>query len=765
MDPLEQQPVRLEQQPVRLDLTPTPLVLPKQGKTSINEASAAFGQTVILQTKTTNSSTPQISSLGARRITHGKGMFSIPTFTIPKWLLIGSLATRKALLTDMEEEVTGNKSYPLQRQGASSRTSGERIPPDKAKAEKFADTIFKNLWITKTIEPAKVSDRLQTSEGTKKKGATNIQIHQEGKTLNIALEKGQKLYYLDADGITVKEIRLSRFPITIQGMNIKLGRHFDIDKKQNLFILNKNEQFVTFSAASNKKPIIIEKDQRAVLVSKDKITVFDSLKGIHLQADDEIKIIDKEEQLIRVGGETKAFKRDSLPLLLMALLEKGDDHSIYLANEIIPQMQAIRWEPKEGKSSGHTYDNSINDFPICHLTTTLSIDADIKKSGRTGLSDVALKHLFKELLLLEGEEFDWSAPNTEALGIVVRETENHLLMGRGSAYLKMAFLARTENKDLAHRLGYTDADIEAYRKQSVTLKATLESFIQTIIDAGPFEFNSKPYAEYTVRALANLADLSEEGDSIKEKATQALDTIFYLHAKGSLNHHTYGPMRRRVNKQDPGVLSNYLTLLAQTWDEGGKVDDSQPKNDKLQFAALRMKYRPMKATMELMTNKGDPGTSSFDRIGHGYAPSSFFDRVINWATNLSLRSCPEIYFSGTSKQGKNYLLSAGGVSRTGSSIFHDDIYSHPPCLITGESTKIQKTFYLGDPLNQMIVDKKDKNYQKKLRNIQNKYTGEEQQKQIEKLDLEFKTEAVLKGAQGRNNTDFMTHSDSDALTS
>lgn len=376
---------------------------------------------------------------------------------------------------------------------------------------------------------------------------------------------------------------------------------------------------------------------------------------------------------ITLNDQTYEHKQTDLPNVLMALLEskppeidlsktvaEQEVSKIDLANELIRQMRPVKNPFKLWKIATWFYQGGDSDFSITTLTTVLH-----KHYGK--LREESRNHLLDTLLKFEGGEFHASAP--KSLGLF-RDTENHMLMKYGSAYLKNQFMRTNCESQSPH-----------FDNKANGLEGKLSALLDTMIQSGPYEFNSKPYAGHTIKALGNLADFAEE--PIREKARQALDVIFHCAAVTSLDGKSYGPLRRKVNTKESYSLYDYRSIYMRTWQGKETKADGESTHS---FIASYMSYRPKQVTMDLLENKGEP---ALYRIGHGYKPSFW-----SLLSGFSFRSSPEIAFSGKTKKGTNYLLTAGGVNR---SYAYAEVFSRLTCLMVDDknATEIKDVFYLG----------------------------------------------------------------------
>lgn len=128
--------------------------------------------------------------------------------------------------------------------------------------------------------------------------------------------------------------------------------------------------------------------------------------------------------------------------------------------------------------------NGDYDFSLPPLTAILYLFGDRPDLLYPETPD----HLLGVLLNQEGEGFRVTVPGSLHL---VQETENHILMTEGSRYLKNQWL-REHGSAEPH-----------YDNRLNGLESRLVSSIGELELAGPYEFNSNPYAEYALMDLTN----------------------------------------------------------------------------------------------------------------------------------------------------------------------------------------------------------------------------------------------------------------------
>lgn len=241
------------------------------------------------------------------------------------------------------------------------------------------------------------------------------------------------------------------------------------------------------------------------------------------------------------------------------------------------------------------------------------------------LTPAAKDNLLNVLLTHSGNKVHVHSPGT--LGLM-RETENHIFMGETSRYLKNQWLQQH---------GDTSSVYDNYRNG---LDAWWLALLQQKLDKGFYEFNSNPYAGYSLTTLLTFYTYCGN-KQVKEKCGELLDKVFTEYAYSSLQLRRYPPFRRRMQRgksedfsNDP-VTSIVKTLLQKN--ETGIV--TKPAEEHMHHALLTLLsgYRLPESTVKLLK---------------GEKPDYFVTR------GNGRHSSPEIY-SGNA----DYLLSAGGLQR------------------------------------------------------------------------------------------------------
>lgn len=239
---------------------------------------------------------------------------------------------------------------------------------------------------------------------------------------------------------------------------------------------------------------------------------------------------------------------------------------------------------------------------------------------------------------------------------MMRETENHVLMGETSRYLKNQWLH--EHGDTSWMNDNARNGINAWWMACLNQK----------LERGFFEFNSNPYAGFSLTALLTFHNFCHNKE-LKEKCGEVLNDVFTLYAYGSLNLRRHPPIRRqRRHAADEKFTGDPVTSIVKTLLLKDKEYASFPRDIEHYghtLLTLLSDYKLPASTMDLLVGKK---TDYFLKKGHGY------------------HSCPDIY-SGND----DYLLSAGGAQRGAASL----IAARPTMLFLNDSAaELNQCFHL-----------------------------------------------------------------------
>ena len=314
------------------------------------------------------------------------------------------------------------------------------------------------------------------------------------------------------------------------------------------------------------------------------------------------------------------------PRVLLAKLAVGID-----LGEVNSYVQAAEPWANIG-STWELRENGDYDFSLPGLTAILYLYGDDEER----LYPETRRHLLEELLTEDGGFFRTTVPGSMGL---VTETENHILMTEGSAYLKNQWLADRGD------------DSRRYDNRANGMEEKLLTFLEEMELAGSYEFNSHPYAGYTVMALTTLEAFAHE--PVAGAARRVLDRMNYQYALGSLGLRRYAPFRRQPRRADRTDLRDHPhTAMMQVW-LAQALEEARPgaaevidMNDHHAVYAALMPYR-LPGDVVATATQAVRGHSV--RIGRGPGAS------------------PELYTAGAdgpvSEAATGYLLSAGGTGR------------------------------------------------------------------------------------------------------
>ena len=158
---------------------------------------------------------------------------------------------------------------------------------------------------------------------------------------------------------------------------------------------------------------------------------------------------------------------------------------------------------------------------------TLIILTVVAKKWLDDLSPAASQNLLDNLLVLKGANL---LAERWFLGLIP-ETENHLLLSNVSCYLTNEVLhARTQRDE--------------YDNSKNGVHTYLMAYLGKINDNGFYEYNSKPYSSWTIRALQFLYSYTVNAE-IKTLTRTILDRLFFKYACQTWRGYLVGPFRRR----------------------------------------------------------------------------------------------------------------------------------------------------------------------------------------------------------------------------
>jgi hypothetical protein len=303
----------------------------------------------------------------------------------------------------------------------------------------------------------------------------------------------------------------------------------------------------------------------------------------------------------------------SAPRVMMAKLMKGNANNE--VNEYL--LGKTPW----GKNGTDWALNKHGDYDFSEVP--LQWILQLYGNDRAKLTAPAYDNLLNRLLTHSGNKPHQITPGS--LGMM-RETENHILMGETSRYLKNQWL---------HEHGDTSW---LYDNERNGLNAWWMALLNQKLEKGFFEFNADPYSGYSITALLTFHTFCHSAQ-VKAKCTSVLDEVMLKYAYGSMELKRYPPYRRRYERvkrraftSDPVSDIVKMLLLKEK-----QVDESvQPTRHHYHHCliALLSDYRIPDTTAHLMLHKKE---NYMVQYGHG-------------------KRAPGEIYSG----GEKFLIGAGG---------------------------------------------------------------------------------------------------------
>jgi len=325
----------------------------------------------------------------------------------------------------------------------------------------------------------------------------------------------------------------------------------------------------------------------------------------------------------KVAGQTDAIRR-----VLAKLVQKRE----------VPQVNAFLMTLKQWADHGTTSvfhksgDYDFTEITFCSLLYLFGDKPDL-------LYPATREHILQYLITNSGARTSLRMPGVKWL---MRETENHILMGEVSRYLKNQWL---------HEHGDTSLAYDNHRNgiENWMLKHLDEKF-----RGGFYEFNSDPYSGYSIQALLTLFSFTHS-DTVRHAANKLLNEVMYEYSLSSLNESRYTVFRRQFHRAkepefdgDP-VSSIVRVLVAQ---KTGKKLKVRAKQHGLITLLLHYRLNDSLAALLTATKK-----NYFALLGHGRL------------------GAPEIYNGGN-----GYLISAGGMVRS----FTSQLGARPVMLLLND---------------------------------------------------------------------------------
>jgi len=308
----------------------------------------------------------------------------------------------------------------------------------------------------------------------------------------------------------------------------------------------------------------------------------------------------------KFAGQTDAIRR-----VLAKLVQKRE----------VPEVNAFLMTLKQWDDHGTTSvfhpsgDYDFTEITFCSLLYLFGDKPDL-------LYPATREHILQYLITNSGDKVSLRMPAFKAL---MRETENHILMGEVSRYLKNQWLH--EHGDTAY----------VYDNRRNGIEKWMLNHLEEKFKGGFYEFNSDPYAGYSMQALLTLYSFTHS-DTVRHSANKLLNEVMYEYSLSSINESRYTIFRRQIHRAgelpfdgDP-VSSIVRVLVSRKNGEKFKV-----KAKEHGIITLLLHYRLNDELTALIT-----GTKKdyFARLGHGRM------------------GAPEIY-----KGGNGYIMNAGGMQR------------------------------------------------------------------------------------------------------
>ncbi|MES2199479.1 MAG: hypothetical protein V4489_04870 [Chlamydiota bacterium] len=405
--------------------------------------------------------------------------------------------------------------------------------------------------------------------------------------------------------------------------------------------------------------------------------------------------------------ENDGDSRDIIPRAILAILHEGDPDKVQIVNEFLQEIDPFFTKARD-MFDLKSFFHGNNDFTITIFTRILyQFGLD-----ETKIYPETLDHLLNQLLTLEGVGFDDTIPYTSSIPLAkqvvsffgyetsekgVKNTENHILMINGSAYLKNRFMERfmsvTEKRVREETKIFgvivLKAEIAKYKNTGSELEIKLSEYLDELYEKGLVEFNSIPYAGYTVDALLNLYDFAD--GEIKVKAAKVLDMICYQYALHSTSDGmSFRPMGRQLKKviNKEFIADDSVRPFMQAW-LGGSLDYYRQKgtyrNGVFALTALTTSYRPLTYIADILSVKH---SGYLSMTGH-----RFNNAEVSYKGRCSVE----------------YLISGGGIHETKpwmgvetSEHYAHEIVSRNPALLVTQigndgnlETKLDRSIFLG----------------------------------------------------------------------
>ena len=308
----------------------------------------------------------------------------------------------------------------------------------------------------------------------------------------------------------------------------------------------------------------------------------------------------------KVAGQTDAIRR-----VMAKLVQKRE----------VPEVNAFLMTLKQWDDHGTTsalHPSGDYDFTEITFCSLLYLFGDRPEL----LYPQTREHILQYLITNSGAKTSLRMPGFKWL---MRETENHILMGEVSRYLKNQWL---------HEHGDTSF---AYDNHKNGIEAWMLNHLDEKFRGGFYEFNSDPYSGYSMQAILTLFSFTH-ADTVRHAANKLLNEVMYEYSLSSINENRYTVFRRQFHRSgelpfDGDPVSSIVRVLVSR--KTGEKFNVRAKQHGL--ITLLLHYRLNDTLTGLLT-----GTRKnyFALLGHGRM------------------GAPEIYNGGN-----GYVLSAGGMQR------------------------------------------------------------------------------------------------------
>lgn len=286
------------------------------------------------------------------------------------------------------------------------------------------------------------------------------------------------------------------------------------------------------------------------------------------------------------------------------------------------------------------------DFSLVGLTL-------IAKKWKNNLSEKAYTNLVNNLLTQKENNL---LPEKWFLKLIP-ESENHLILSNSSLYLTNEIL-------------FESTGDSKYNNLTNGVHIWLVNYLKNCIKNGLYEYNSKPYSNWTIRGLQNLYSYSTNND-IKKISKILLDQLFFKYAIQSKEGHLIVPFRRRKDH-----LVNYIRQNDEfaTWllaftdlipEQENEIFNDINHDIVFVLTTKIQDYRPPQEFIDIITNQNQK--SYWSKCKHTNLEISYKER------NFAL-------FSGGFEDNLLYLISTQ----------NDGIVRETCLFINNKSTKISE---------------------------------------------------------------------------